>query len=609
MDNIVKQKVSTESGTFNALVAQLIDRLYPRRRQNTRRVILKAYFSQSPDRRRRLTLEALGKAEGVEPPVTRERARQVLDQFFSEHLPKEIARLERGQEINDPIMVSNREDLLELRGIISAIVAEIETFDFPIFVDRMQARLKRLDLVDDKIYFPVVIRLAESFSLVMSFDVVDSEGRTLVLSKGERIKSYTSDIITYAGKVATHLGCVCSIDALVNPEWNSKSPESLSKIPKSIRRKFLIDLFETVDGLMLLQDKDYFSFKDRDERVSSILIPIFTVYQSVGKERLFNAVTTGLTHRFMTKTNDHKREYELKVINESQSALDEYCRRTLILDSRPNDERVPGMALRAKLSDYEPGDNYQAQIDMAQAIKQRGGPVSSVEFGKIYRNELKIKDSKKGFFYTYPTLFYKEGEGRKNDFYKTLDGLYEVSVSSDTAPRKTENNKRLENLRQKILQLQEQIHDLEEDKIPSGKIREEQGLLRKYLVETSDGVEMSSGSKSCRCLLCNRYFPAEVLVAAHVKKRSHCSPEEKLDIENIAMLQCGSCDKLFEYGFVYLSDEGEVVANMNAPMTEDILDQLVRLGGNVCEYFNGVEVRKAYVSYHRNQALLRHASS
>lgn len=598
--------IDIKSSTFHELVSQLIARLYPRAAQNTSRIILNAYFSQPPDRRRRLTLEALGETAGLARIVSRERARQILEKFFKKDLPKEITRLERGKEIDDTIMVSNRKDLLRLRNIICAIVAEIETFDFPIFVDRIQARLKRLGLVDEKIFFPVVVELAQSFSLIMSFDISDHEGRRVVLEKGDKVKQFTSEIIIYAGKISTHLGGVCSVDALIDTGWNPNSPESLTRIPESIRKKFVIDLLETVKDVMLLQEKSYFSFKDRDERVSSILLPIFKVYKSVARDRLFGAVTSGLKHRFMTKTKDQKREVELQIVMGSQLALDEYCRRTLILDVGPNDERVPGKNLKSKLQDYTPGESYQAQIDMASEIKRKGRPVTSVEFGEIYRNVLRVKSSSKGHFYSYPTLFYKEGRGRMNDYYKTLDGIYELSELTDPEVKKGHDSETLASLCKKILELQEKMLSLDFEMIPSGQLRVEQRLLREFLVENSSGVEMTSGDMSCRCLLCNRYFPAELLVAAHVKKRSHCLPEEKLDIENVAMLQCGSCDKLFERGFVYLNDDGRVVANDDAQMTEDVLHELNNLHGNVCEYVNGVDSRMIYIAYHREQALVRH---
>lgn len=81
------------------------------------------------------------------------------------------------------------------------------------------------------------------------------------------------------------------------------------------------------------------------------------------------------------------------------------------------------------------------------------------------------------------------------------------------------------------------------------KRRVEQSYLRQYLL---------SGAKG-ECWLCGRNFAAEFLVAAHIKKRSHCTPEEKADIPAIAMLACKfGCDELFERGMVVVGQHGKI---------------------------------------------------
>ncbi|WP_367137038.1 hypothetical protein [Saccharothrix sp. HUAS TT1] len=82
------------------------------------------------------------------------------------------------------------------------------------------------------------------------------------------------------------------------------------------------------------------------------------------------------------------------------------------------------------------------------------------------------------------------------------------------------------------------------------KYRKEQGALRKLLVNGADQAE---------CALCGRSFPVEFLIAAHVKARKVAPPEERQDLENIAMLACSfGCDRLFELGYVTLDEEGVV---------------------------------------------------
>jgi hypothetical protein len=85
----------------------------------------------------------------------------------------------------------------------------------------------------------------------------------------------------------------------------------------------------------------------------------------------------------------------------------------------------------------------------------------------------------------------------------------------------------------------------------TAKYRKEQGALRKLLV---------NGSAEAECALCGRPFPVEFLVAAHIKTRKVASPEERQDLENIAMLACSfGCDRLFELGHITVDDLGVVL--------------------------------------------------
>lgn len=83
------------------------------------------------------------------------------------------------------------------------------------------------------------------------------------------------------------------------------------------------------------------------------------------------------------------------------------------------------------------------------------------------------------------------------------------------------------------------------------KRRVEQSYLRQYLL---------SGAKG-ECWLCGRIFAAEFLVAAHIKKRSQCTAEEKADIPAIAMLACKfGCDEVYERGMVVVGQQGKIAA-------------------------------------------------
>ncbi|MDM5222989.1 HNH endonuclease [Peribacillus sp. NJ11] len=99
------------------------------------------------------------------------------------------------------------------------------------------------------------------------------------------------------------------------------------------------------------------------------------------------------------------------------------------------------------------------------------------------------------------------------------------------------------------------------------KSRAEQGFLRKALFGN-----MTVG----RCGICGKEYPIPFLVAAHIKKRSFCSNEEKLDYKNIVMPMCKfGCDDLFEKGYITV-EEGRIVVNqkITTKMLEEHLSKL-----------------------------------
>ena len=63
------------------------------------------------------------------------------------------------------------------------------------------------------------------------------------------------------------------------------------------------------------------------------------------------------------------------------------------------------------------------------------------------------------------------------------------------------------------------------------------------------------GKSSGTCLLCGHTFNKDFLIAAHIKKRSACTDEEKRDIDSNMMLACiFGCDVLYEKGYIALVD-------------------------------------------------------
>jgi hypothetical protein len=78
--------------------------------------------------------------------------------------------------------------------------------------------------------------------------------------------------------------------------------------------------------------------------------------------------------------------------------------------------------------------------------------------------------------------------------------------------------------------------------------RREQGMLRRFFFKGRDEGE---------CGLCGKVFPVGLLVAAHIKKRSRCSDEEKRDVPANVIPACRfGCDELFERGYIVVGEGG-----------------------------------------------------
>jgi hypothetical protein len=121
------------------------------------------------------------------------------------------------------------------------------------------------------------------------------------------------------------------------------------------------------------------------------------------------------------------------------------------------------------------------------------------------------------------------------------------------------------------------------------KSRKEQAFLRAYLLK---------GQMTGCCVLCGRLLPSELLVAAHIKPRSRCTRDEKLDFDNVATLMCTlGCDGLFEKGFIYVSD-GKVREGVRPLPTESLKVAVnVLVGRSVPHWPSG----STYYSWHAKQ--------
>ena len=117
--------------------------------------------------------------------------------------------------------------------------------------------------------------------------------------------------------------------------------------------------------------------------------------------------------------------------------------------------------------------------------------------------------------------------------------------------------------------------------------RAEQNELRTRLLE-----------KSNRCAICGRALPTELLVAAHIKKRSECTDDEKRDLNNVAMLACVlGCDALFEHGYILVDKNGVVKVNQRSEAALRHKGLFVDLVGRQCPAHTLSSEK--YFSWHR----------
>lgn len=123
------------------------------------------------------------------------------------------------------------------------------------------------------------------------------------------------------------------------------------------------------------------------------------------------------------------------------------------------------------------------------------------------------------------------------------------------------------------------------------KVRKEQAELRRMLV----------GARTrAACDLCGHEFPLEFLVAAHIKRRSVCSDDERNDLRNVAMLACKfGCDSLFESGYLAVDETGHIrAATLEEELGGVLREYLEELHGQGCRAHRPDS--EVYFAWHRD---------
>lgn len=132
----------------------------------------------------------------------------------------------------------------------------------------------------------------------------------------------------------------------------------------------------------------------------------------------------------------------------------------------------------------------------------------------------------------------------------------------------------------------------EPNRLAITKVRLEQSKLRQLVVSAGSDI----------CALCGRVFDNSLLVAAHIKPRQKCTPQEIWDIPNIAMAAClFGCDASFEKGYLSV-ESGRLWASSQALKLDSFrANYEPMLGRSVPRYVQS----KPYFDWHFENVALR----
>lgn len=107
-----------------------------------------------------------------------------------------------------------------------------------------------------------------------------------------------------------------------------------------------------------------------------------------------------------------------------------------------------------------------------------------------------------------------------------------------------------------------------------------------------------------KCAFCGDFYPRGVMAAAHIKKRSECSEEERRDF-NVIIPACKfGCDELFEKGYIAVED-GMIRQVRRSPSSPKLEEQIERLTGRPTAYFTPATKRyfDDHYSFHLDKNL------
>ncbi len=120
--------------------------------------------------------------------------------------------------------------------------------------------------------------------------------------------------------------------------------------------------------------------------------------------------------------------------------------------------------------------------------------------------------------------------------------------------------------------------------------RREQWLFQKWI---------NGNKKLNTCGICLKEYPVEFITAAHIKKRSECSYEERTNL-NIVMPMCRmGCDQLYEIGYISVS-HGKVISLHKMTTSAAVDGYLKNIVGNQCPYYTEETIQffEAHIKFH-----------
>lgn len=120
------------------------------------------------------------------------------------------------------------------------------------------------------------------------------------------------------------------------------------------------------------------------------------------------------------------------------------------------------------------------------------------------------------------------------------------------------------------------------------KVRREQAKLRARLMGTRAAME---------CSICDRVLPVACLRAAHIKKRSKCTAQERRQMSNLMIACTLGCDHLFELGHIYVDARGKIRVRRRPSTTPDLAAVTAALAGKTCKAHTRASA--PYFAWHR----------